>query len=245
MIHHPRHDACDAVGLLARRHGGPFDKDHGQPERAGGVEFRPCADAACVFGDDVGDGMIAQKGGVALCGKRTLGDDRRGVRQGQGCFGRIDQTQKVMVLRFGGEGVEGLFADGKKDAGRGVGQGFGRRFGGVDARPAVGGFGCPSGAFEGQQRGRGLGAGGNGVCAYLCGEGVGRVDDMGDAFGADVFCKSPGPAKAADARRQGLRHGGRCASGVGKHRIHPLREQMRGKAGGLGRAAKKKDARHG
>ena len=89
--------------------------------------------------------------------------------------------------------------------------------------PAVGGRGGPRGAFEGQKRGLRLRAGGYGVRAYLCGEGVGGVDHMGDAFCPQVLAQAVHAAEPACAGGQGLGNGRVGAARVGKDGIAALR----------------------
>ena len=245
MTGKPCHDVGNRSGNGARRYGGAVYHEDRQAEGACGVKFGLCACAAGVFGDDMGDGVFAQKCGVGGKVKGTFGDDHGRAGQGKRGFGFVDKAQQVVVLRFGGKGVEGLFADGKKDAGGLVGQGCCGLFDGMDTGPAVGLRGSPGRAFKGEKRRLRLRAGGYGVRAYLCGEGVGGVDHMGDAFGLQVTGKTFGAAKAADAGWQWLGHGRVGASGVGKDGIKALRGEGAGQKACFGRAAEKKDARHG
>lgn len=245
MTVQPRHDIGHAARRLAGRQVRAVDQDHGKAKRAGGGQFRIRAAAACVLGDDMGDGVLAHQGFVGLHREGAFGEDHGRIGQGKRGFGRIDEAQKVVVLRFGGEGVEGLLADGEEDAGRGVGQGRDSGFGRGDMGPAVALCRRPSGAFEGEERGSGFGAGGEGITAHLRGKGVGGVDHMGDGIAADVSGEAFGTAKAADAGGQGLGHGGIGAACVGENRVDALAGEFGGEAGGFRRAAEKKDARHG
>lgn len=245
MTGQPRHDLFQRSGNGAGGYGGAVDQQDRQAKAAGGVEFGLRTRAARVLGDDMGDGVFAQKCRVGGKVKRAFGDDDGRAGQGERGFGFVDKAQQVVVLRFSGKGVEGLFADGKKDAGGLVGQGRCGGPGRGNMGPAVGGRGGPRGAFEGQKRGLRLRAGGYGVRAYLCGEGVGGVDHMGDAFGLQVTGKTFGAAKASGAGWQGLGNGRVGASGVGKDGIKALRGEGAGQKAGFGRAAEKKDARHG
>lgn len=245
MICQPCHDFGQRSGNGAGGYGGAVDQDDRNAQGSGGVELGARTRAAGVLGDDMGDAVIAQKGGVGGFVEGAFADKGRAVGQGKRRFGCVDKAQQVMVLRFDGEGVQGLLANGEKDAGGGVGQRACGGFGGWNTGPAVGGRGAPRGAFEGQKRGSGLRAGGYGVAAHLRGEGVGGVDHMGDAFGLQVVRKSFGAAEAAGAGGQGLGHGRVGASGVGKDGVHSLRGEFAGKLARFGGTAEEKDARHG
>ncbi len=244
MSREPCHDLFQRFGRVAGRQGGAVDQDDGQAQGAGGDQFRFRAAAACVLGDDMGDGVVAQKGRVAGGGEGAFGDKGGAQGQGKRGLGRIDEAQQVVVLRFGGERLKRLLADGEEDACRCVGQGGDGGFGILHMRPAVAFARRPGVAFVGEKRGARFGAGGEGVPAHLCGEGVGGVDHMGDRLGADIGGEALGPAKAADAGGQGLCHGCYRAAGVGKDGIYAKGRQMRGKVAGFGRAAEQKDACH-
>jgi len=188
--------------------------------------------------------MVAQKRGIGGGVEGATVDHDRRLRQGRRRLGRIDEAQQVMVLRFGGKGGERLLADGKEDAGRIVGQ---RRDGGGDIRhvpPVITRLRLPRRAFQRDQGRCGFRAGGDGVPAHPCGEGVGRVDDMGDAFVPQIIGQPRHPAEAAHAHGQGLGDGRIRAACIGKDGIHPRIGQGAGQTARLGRAAEEEDARH-
>jgi hypothetical protein len=149
------------------------------------------------------------------------------------------------VLRLGREGIEMLAADGEEDALR---RAFQRGDGGRevrDAGPVVAFGGRPGRAFQGDQRGAGGGAGGDGVGAHLRGEGVGRVDHMGDLFGLKVGDKPLYPAKAADAHVDRLAHRRLGPAGVGVDAGQARFGDRLGHEVRLGRAAEQEYACHG
>lgn len=241
----PAHHLGYRGGHASVGQGGPVDHHDGQAKPARGDQLRlgPCP--ARVLGDDPADAMVGQKGQIADLIERAARDHRLCIRQGQRAVGRIDEAQKVVVLRLRGEGGKRLLADGKEDARRRVGQG---RDGGVDAghtAPVVPWPRPPRRAFEGDQRHAGFGGGVDGIPAHPRGEGMGGVNQMGDAFGAKVIRQPRDTAEPADPRRQGLRDGRAGAPGIGKDRVRARPGQRAGKGGGFAGASEKKDARHG
>ena len=241
----PGHDIGCAAGDGAWGDGGAVNQDHRQGKRAGGGQFGfgPCA--AGVLGDDDVDAVVGQKRTVAFGGEGTPRDDGMGVGQGQG-FGRwVDEAQKIVMLRGRGEGRKGLAAYCKEDAARRRADCGDGGFKVGDMGPAVTLARLPRGAFKGDKGRFGFVTGGDGIRAHLGGEGVCRVNNMGDCFGLDVSLEALDAAKAAHADRQGLGDGGFGATGVGIEGVHARCGQRAGHLRGFGRSAQKKDARHG
>lgn len=245
MSGQPCHDLRHGCRAGAGRYGGAVDHYDRDLQAAGGVEFGARARAACVLGDDMGDAVIAQKGGVGGFGERAFGEDDRRVGQGKRGFGFVHQSQQIVVLRFGGKGVQGLLADGQKHAGGTGGKRDCRLIGVGNMGPAVGIGGGPRRAFKGDERGFRGRAGGDSIGADAGGKGVGGVDHMGDPFGFDITGKAFGAAEASGSGGQGLGYGGVGASGVGKDGIYACGGKFAGQKAGFGGAAEKKDARHG
>ncbi len=221
------------------------NQDDRNPQAPCRPKFRLGSATTGVLGHDQADAVIAHQRRVARFGERTTGDDRMGVGYRQRTLGRINQSQQVMVLGFGGEFGQVLLADRQENAGGRVRQG-GDGTGDIgNALPGVPRPRHPGRAFQRGERHARLSAGGQGVPAHLRGEGMGRVDDMRDAFGPQVIAKAPDSAEAADTRGQGL--GDRCLgpAGIGKDSrdpgaCHGARERR-----GFGGAAEDKEARHG
>ena len=241
----PRHHLADGPGGPAVGQRRPVDHHDGQAKPARGDQLRlgPCP--ARVLGDDPADAMVGQKGQIGGLIKRAARDHRLCIRQRQRAVGRIDEAQKVMVLRLRGEGGKRLLADGKENPRGGIGQG---RDGGVDAghaAPVVPRPRSPWRAFEGDQRHAGFGGCVDGIPAHPRREGMGGVDQMGDALGAQIVHQPGDTAEPADPRRQGLRDGRAGAPGIGKDRVRVRPGQRAGKGGGFAGAPEKKDARHG
>lgn len=245
MICEPCHDFGHGCRAGSGRDGGAVDQDDRDVQAAGGFQFRIGPRAACVLGDDMGDAVVAQKGGVGGFVEGAFGDEDSRVRQGQRGFGFVDEAQDVVVLGLACETVERLLADGEKHTGGRGGKRACRLFGVGNSGPAVGGRGGPWRAFEGEKRGLRLRAGGDGVGAHGRGEGVGGVDHVGDAFGLQVMRKALGAAETADARGQRLGYWGIGASGVGEDRVDAFGGEMLCEGARFGRAAEEEDARHG
>ena len=241
----PAHHLGYRGGHASVGQGGPVDHHHGQAKLARGDQLRlgPCP--ARILGDNPADAMVGQKRQIAGLIEWAARDHRPCIRQRQRAIRRIDEAQKVMVLRLSGEGGKRLLADGKEDARGGVRQCCD---GGVDAghaAPVVPRPRSPWRAFEGDQRHAGFGGCVDGIPAHPRREGMGGVDQMGNTLGTKIVHQSRDAAKAADPRRQGLRDGRAGAPGIGKDRVRARFGQRAGKGGGFAGAPEKKDARHG
>ena len=225
-------------------HKGAVDQDHGQAQGTRRIQFSPRAHTARVLDDDVGYAVRLHQVKIALQRKGTARDQRGGVGQGQS-GGLVNKPQKVMMLRLYGEIFQRLATDGQENPCRIIGQGrnSARHIG--HALPRVALRRLPRRAFKGQQRGLGDGCGLNRVPAHLGREGVGRVNQMGDGFLAQIAHQARHPAKAANALGQGLAQGGFGASGIRENRVNALIGHNFRQFGSLGRAAKQKDAGHG
>lgn len=245
MSGQPCHDLRDRSGFGAGRYGGAVDQDDGDLQAAGGFQFRIGPRAACVLGDDMGYAVVTQQGGVGGFVERAFGDEDGRVRQGKRGFGFVDKAQDVVVLGVARETVEPLLADGEKDAGGNGGKRACRLIGVGNRGPAVGGRSGPGRAFKGEKRGLRGRAGGDGIGAHLCGKGVGGVDDVCDAFGAQVVGEALGAAKASGSGGQRLGYGGVGASGVREDGVGATGGKFAGKEARFGGAAEEEDARHG
>ena len=245
MIFEPHHDVCYCSGNRAKRCGRAVYHDDRQTKGASGVEFSAGTCAACILCDDMGDGMIAQECDVGIFGEWAFGDNYCVVRQGDWGFRFVDETQEVVVLRFDGEGLKGLLADSKENAGGFVGESVNGCFEIRNVDPAIGGGGAPWWAFEGDERGLRFFAGGDNVAAYARSEGVCGVNDVGYRFDLQIVFETFGASKTADSGGKGL--GNRCvgASGVGEDCVKAFGRKLAGQQASFGCAAKKKDARHG
>lgn len=222
------------------------DHDDRKTKRAGGGDFGISPGAACVFGHDDVDGMGPHQGFVIGLRERTARYENLRSRQGRSGLWRVHQTQKVEVLRVGGELRKVHPPHSQHDA---LGRPVQRGDGACDVwhmGPSVTGPRLPRRAGQGDQRNTGLRASGNGVSAHLRGEGMRGVNHVRDFMGAKIFSKPVRTAKTTDPLGQGLarrpinsareRHNA-CDPGIGQR----LRQRRR-----LSGAAKDQEVRcHG
>lgn len=238
-------DRPEIVRDPSRRQGRTLDHDHRYALPARRVELCARADTAGVLGHDAADPVRDEERTVVLFGEGAAGDDDLGVGQRQRPIGRIDEAQEVMVVRARGEGRERLAADCQKDPSGPVRQGRGGCLSGRDRLPEVARAGFPGLTLEGAERGSGGGGGGDRVAAHPGGEGMGRIDDMADAFVAKIAGESLYAAEAADAGWQRLGSGRLRSAGIGIDRRDTAVRERAGQIGRFGGASQKEDARHG
>jgi len=240
----PRKNFLQAVNARPFGYKGALDHNHWQAQLARRINLRPRALTTRVLGDDMGDAVRLQQVKVALQRKGAARDQGRDMGQGQS-GGLIHQPQKIMMLRLCGEIFQRLAADSQENLCRFVGQGHDSARHIRHVLPKVSFGGLPRCAFKGQQLNLGHGCGLNRVAAHLGRKGVGRVDQVGDTFSAQIAYQSLYPAKAANALGQGLAQGCFGASGIGKDRINALFCQSFRQIRCLSCATKQKDAGHG
>lgn len=221
------------------------DQDHGQAKCAGRVELRARAGSAGILRDDEIDPVLDQERPVLVLAERSTRDHRLGIPKGKGQVRRIDQPQKIVVLRLDGERAEILPPDGKEDTRGRLRKRIGGRSEGWNMRPLVPQAGAPGCALEGAKRDVRDLAGDQGVAADFGREGMCRIDDMGNALRAQVAGKAVGATKSSDPGWQGLPDRRRGAPGIGKARIHTTIGKAGRKLACLAGSAQKKDTRHG
>lgn len=220
------------------RQGWAVDQHDRQAKRTGGDQLCLRPGAAGVLGNDPGDTMAAQKGCIPRHVEGATGDLDHGARQGKRPPRRIDEAQKVVMLRLVRESRQMLPPDGEEDPLRRAGKlrGGGGKIGNMG--PAVTLPGLPGRAFERQKRRSRCGAGGDGIAAHLRGKRVGRVDHPADPLRPQPVRQPLRPAEAADADRQGLGARALHPPGIGEDAGQPRFCHGDGEARGLGRAAK-------
>lgn len=237
----PVHHALNRRTDRTRRDCRPVDHHDGQAQQMGRVNFCPRPTSTRILGHDPFHAMFAHQFNITFQPEGSAINDNFGLGQWQRPLGWIDQSQQIVVLRGQGKLGQMLSSDGQKNPGRRLGQGGG---GGGDVGHA-GPVALPRRPFQRHKRNPGQGCRLNRIAAHPGGKGVGGINDMADGFGAQIVGQPCHPAKPANPLGQGLRHGCRRATGIGKHRIDPSRSQCAGQQTGLGRAAQKQDACHG
>ncbi len=245
MTRDPGHHLIDALRDGAGRDRRAVDHDDRQAKDPCRVDLGARTLATGILGDDMGNGMVAHQRQIVVQREGPTGNDGMGIGQRQGLGRRIDQPQKIMVLGLVREIGEVHPADGEEDAGRRIGQGAGGGGDVGDVRPGIARPGLPGIAFQRHKRRSRHRRGQDGIRAHLRGEGMGRVDQMGDGLIAQVTRQPLRPAEAADAGGQGLRARRLGSARVGQGGVNACLCQGAGKAGGIGGAAQKKDACHG
>lgn len=204
MTVQPTHHSLRAGGFPSVRQGGAVDHDHRQAKTARRGDLGVGRRAACIFGNNKVDVVVLHQPAVRRFIERASVQDHMGVGQGKRSGRRVHQTQQVEMLRSRSEISQMHTSDGQHDAtGRPIERGD-RSLHIGNMLPAVSVCGGPGWTRQRDQWhicGR---AGGNGISAHLCGERVGRIDDMRDTFLSQVRAQPGHAAKAANALRQRL-----------------------------------------
>ncbi len=226
------------------RQGGAVHNDDGHAQFPRRIQFRPCANATGIFGDDHVDGVVLQKGAIPGQVKGASGDFKRVIGQGNGGFGLIHKAQQIVMRGRAGKEVNILFANRQKDAAGRIAKRVQNTGIIRDMLPCVARTGLPRRAFKTDQRRVGLRGSIQCIARHLRGEWVGGINDMCDVFRADIINQTINTAKAANTGWQGLAARTIGAPGIGKNGICTAIGQMTRKARGLGRAAQKKDFLH-
>ncbi|KAJ03770.1 hypothetical protein PM02_07065 [Sulfitobacter mediterraneus] len=241
----PRHHRADVGGDVLPRQSGAIREDDRQAQLPCGGQFGLRPAPARVLGNDMGDLVILEQRKVLRHVKRATGDDDSGIGQGQIMVRRIHKPQQVMMLRLGRKKTDMLFSNRQKHPRRCVGQGSNSIFQRRDKGPVVPGLRLPCRSFQPDQWRAGFSAGRICIAAHprrkrMCG-----VNDMCDSLTAQIGCQSCHTAKAADPCRQGLRHRGIGAPGIGKHAVYSGLGQGLGHLAGFTGATQQKDAHDG
>lgn len=244
MRPYPTHHLGGVMKCQARRQRRSVDQYHRNLLDQSRFQLGLGADTARVLGDDMRDAVALQQGEVILQPEGTAGDQGCGVGQRQGAFGRIDQTQKIVMLGFGGKSGKRLFADGQKDTARIIGQGGNGGFRIRSHVPVIARPRQPGWTHQRAKRRSRREAGRYSIAADLRGKGVGGIDNMGDLIGANIVRQPHRTAKPTDADRQRLRDRLFGSTRIGKDCVHPGTRQITGQCRGFGRATQEKDARH-
>lgn len=238
--HHLIRRACDGT----RRYGGPVDQDHRQTQTARGSKFGVRADATCVLRYDMGDVVRLHQGEVALLRERSARENHLGTRQGQHIGWRIDQTQEIVMLRTGREGVDPLLADRQKNPRSRIGQcsDRARRIG--DHAPIIAPVRHPGRPLKREKRDTGCSARLYRIVAHTGGKGMSRVDHMTDASLAQPGGKALRSTKTSCPDRQRLRARRDSPARIGKYGVYSGGGQHARHLTGFSGAAQKKDACH-
>lgn len=222
----------------------PRDHDHGKLELARGVDLGASAPTTGISRNQPLNAAREHQLAIAFKREWSARDDDLGLGQRERALRRIDEAQRVDVLRLRHEGREMLASDGEKDARwfirqSGGGVGFVMRL-----DPLISGNRRPCRALQRDEWCLGDGAGLHRISAHFGGERVRGVDHMRDPFALNEIRKSFRAAEAADPRRKRMGEWNFGAPGIGVDRIDPsARERIR-ELVGLARAAQNEGACH-
>ena len=241
----PRQHIGDVMNGLRLWQGWPVDHEDGQAERSRRVDLRARALPSGIFGDDEVDAVRAHQGKVAVQREGAAIDQQMMVRQRGRHIRRINEAQQIMMLWLCGEGFDMHAAERQHDAAR-------RAVERADGASDVGDMGpvvalprLPFRAGEHQMRNARITRGSGGIGADRGGEGVGRVDEVGELFRLQISRQPLSTAKAADTYRHWLGARISGASGIAQHGAFAAFGKGFRQRARFGRAAKDQDMAHG
>ncbi len=230
---------------VSGRQGGAVDQPDRQAQLPRRVKFGARSAAAGVFGDDQIAPVAAQQREVGGEVKGAARDFQRHLRQRQ-IPRRIDEAQKIIMLRLAGEIREMQAADGEEDPARRSAKPRHRSGEVWQAGPVIARAGCPGRAHQAQEWDPGQRRCRMGVPAHLRGKRMGRVDQMGDPMRPDPVGKAFAAAKASGSDRHRLGAWAFHPAGIRERGADPAIRDQSGKLACLGGAAKDEKGRvHG
>lgn len=241
----PAHDFRGTVHFQPGGDGGPVDHDHRQAKGARGDELGLRAAAPGILADHEVNAMFAHQRRVAIGGERAAIDDERMPGQARGHFGRVDETQEVMMLRLRGERFHMHPAEREHHLMARTAEGSDRPGHAFDMSPAIAGHRPPCRAGQGDEGNARKARRFDGMGAHRRGERVRRVDEVGNAVFPQILGKSGDSTKAADPDRDGLHAGRSRAAGVTERRRDAFIRQQHGQRAGFGGPTQQEDFRHG
>ena len=223
----------------------PRDHHDGKPQLACGIDFGARPSAAGVARNDPFNASGAHHVQLASEREWSTRDDNVVVWKRRRAVRGIDKSQCIGVLRSGGKSRDVLPADSEEHA-----RAFGRQggngrcdIGNLD--PAIALHFGPWRSLERDQRRVRRRASGNRVAADLGGEGMRRIDHMGDFFTANVFGKPVRAAETAGAGRQWLIDRDLRPSSIGIDRVDFSSRNRGCQLVGVAGSAQNEGARHG
>jgi|GEM_PF-1362958 len=236
---------CNVMDLRTVRKGGAVNHEDRNSQSSRGDKFGLGPSSAGILGDDQGDVMRLHQGCVRVCVKRAAVDDDVMIGQGGRGLWRIDEAQKVAVLRMVPEGCQMHPSQGQHDILAWSVQRSHRRRDVRHTRPLVAFAGGPWRPRQGQKGRACMFSGLNSIGTDRCGKGVGCIDQMGDLVVAQIGCKPLRAAKPAYAHGHRLGFGAFHAPGIAECGGQPCGGKRCHKARGLDRAAENEDIWHG
>ena len=239
----PVHDILHTVPDRAGRNYGAVDQDHRQTQFPRSIQLGLRTRASGIFGNNMGNAVLAQQGQVFGQSKRTTRNYGLHMGQRQRGLWPVHQTQQVEMLGLTTENAQCLAADCQEHARRMVGQSLYGRLGVGHKRPFITHTNSPWGPLQCAQGHACHGAGGHSVCTHPRSKRMCRVYDMGNVFGPQISHQPGNTAKPANPCRQGLDDRGCRTARIGKNGTGPGIRQNTRRLRGLTCSAKQKDTR--
>lgn len=230
--------AIHAMRLVPRRHRRAVDHNDRQTEFPGGEYLGHGPRSTGVFRDDQVGPMIAQKLRVILHREGTAIQKHRNMWQSYIFGRRIDEANKVFVLRDGGELGEMHPPNGQKHAPCWPVKRSNRSRNIRDCEPVVLDGHLPRRTRKCDERNVLRRAGGDRVSAHLARKGMRGINDMRDAMCGNVGGKPVHTSEAANPQWQSLRLRPLNAPGERKLRTHAHLGHSFGQRGRFQRAPK-------
>ncbi len=241
----PGHNIFQPVACRAGRHCGPVNHHYRQSKIACSLQLGLRACTTRVLCHDHLDPVLFHQRLIPCHVKRPARDHDVNLGKRQLGVRRVDQTDQKVMLGATGEVPKILLTDGQEHPRWRLWQYVN---GTCDVRhmlPSVSGTSLPWRALKCSQRHARFGAGLYGMRAHLRSKRVRCIHNGCDLLGLQIGPEPLHAAKPTHARRQGLHHGRRGASGIGKHGLVATLGQRARQARCFAGAAQNKDAWHG
>lgn len=241
----PREHVFGTIDFHPVGQGGPVDHQHRHTQFARGNQLGFGAYAAGVLANHQIDGVGLHERAVAFRRERPVIHDQGVPGQGGRLVRRIDEAQKIVVLRLGSEGVHMHASQCQHDAAGGAGEGGNCAVDVGNAAPAITRDGLPGRTGQGDEGNAHFPCRRYRMCAHRRRKGVGGVDEMGDRAVAQIGGETCHTTEAADPHRHRLGAGIIRSTGIAERcRDARVRQQACQRAG-LRRAAQQEDVGHG
>lgn len=233
----PVQNLFDGADFAPLRRVGPIDHEYRQAEFPGGIDLGACAFTAGISGYQKIDPVRFQKTALSRFCKRPSINDDVVMWQRRALLRNVDESQEIVMLRRDLEDRDFRSPNGKENTPGSAAN----RLGGSDrvrhTSPPISGAGRPRRSCKRDQGHASGCTGRDRVPAYLSGERVGGVDQVGNGMVLEIADQARCAAKPAKSSRQRLCDGFRHATGVGERGAQPHGGDMRRKGARLGGAA--------
>lgn len=241
----PHQHIFRAIVLKAARNGGAVDHQDGQSQFPRGDQFSLGAAPSCILADDHIDGVSLHQCAVSCSGEWPAINNQAVTRQNGRLFGRVDETQQIVMLGLGGKGFYMHPAQRQHDAAGLSCQRGDRAVDVGNAGPSIPGDRLPGPPSQGDMVHASEPGSRDGMTAHRRGKGVCGVYQMGDAMVVQIIHQPRHTAKTTDSHWHWLSEGRVCPSGVAECRRDALCCEQSGERACLTRAAQQENMLHG